>query len=127
MRVLNRRKLTGVAVLGLLILLGLGVRYGAGIPQEAWNPLWSLAYLLALGAAFIAVFYDPKNFPEKTWDFNPKRGILYFFLGWVIFPLLVGVDALLGSDLSLSRLAIGTLCLSVLLGVLGTFTENVGI
>lgn len=76
---------------------------------------------------FFIAFYDRKNFPEKAWDFNPKRGVLYFFLGWIIFPVLIGVKALSGTDFTLSGMVIGTLAMSVLIGILGTFTENVGV
>lgn len=68
-----------------------------------------------------------RNLPAKTWDFDPKRGVLYFFLGWVIFPALIGIEALFGTDFTLGRMVIGTLAMSVLIGILGTFTENVGV
>jgi hypothetical protein len=124
---LNPRKLFGAGALVLLLLLGLASRYVPGLAQGNWGTGWNLAFLLAMCAAFSAAFYDRKNFPEKTWDFNPKRGVLYFFLGWIIFPLMIGLDAISGSDFALSRMVLATLALSVLVGVLGTFTENVGI
>ena len=124
---MNPRKLTGAVAFGLLLPVGLGIRYIAGIAQADWNPLWSLAYALGLGVALFAAFYDRKNLPEKTWDFNPKRGILYFCLGWMIFPIMIGVEAISGTDFTLSGTVIGTLAMSVLLGILGTFTENVGV
>ena len=74
-----------------------------------------------------AAFYDRKNFPEKTWDFNPKRGVQYFFLGWIVFPMLIGVEAFSGADFTLGRMVMGTLALSVLAGILGVFTENIGV
>ena len=117
----------GAAALGLLVLLGLGIRYIAGMPQDDWNPLWSMAYVVALCVALFAAFYDRKNFPEKTWDYNPKRGILYFFLGWIIFPVMIGVELISGTDFTLTRMLVGTLALSVLVGIFGTFTENVGV
>jgi hypothetical protein len=80
-----------------------------------------------LGVALFATFYDRRNFPEKTWDFNPKRGVAYFFLGWIIFPIMMGVEAVYGIDFTLSRMVLGTLALSALVGILGTFTENVGV
>lgn len=124
---MNPRKLIGAAAFGLLLLLGLGIRYIEGTPQDDWDPLWSLAYVVSLCMTFIIAFYDRKNLPEKTWDFNPKRGVLYFFLGWIIFPVMIGVEALSGTDLTLSRMVMGTLAMSVLIGILGTFTENVGV
>ena len=117
----------GAAALGLLLLLGLGIRFMADIPQDDWDLLWSLAYVVALCVALFTTFYDQKNRPEKAWDFKPRRGVLYFFLGWIIFPVMIGVEALSGSDFTLSRMVMGTLAMSVLVGILGTFTENVGV
>ena len=77
--------------------------------------------------ALFMAFYDPKNCPEKTWDFNPKRGAFYFLLGWIIFPLMMVIDAISGADFTLSGMAVGTFFLSVLIGIAGTFTENVGV
>lgn len=124
---MNPRKLIGAVALGLLLLLALAIRYIAGIPQDNWNPLWSLAYVIGLCVALFMAFYDRKNLPEKVWDFNPKRGVLYFLLGWIIFPFMMVVDALFGAELTLSGMAAGTFFMSVLIGVAGTFTENVGV
>lgn len=90
---MSRRKLIGAVALGLLVLPALGVRYIGGISQDEWDPLWSIAYVFALCVALFTAFYDRKNFPEKTWDFKPQRGILYFFLGCIIFPIMIGVEA----------------------------------
>lgn len=127
MRALNPRKLTGAIALGLLLLLGLGSRYVPGLSQDSWETWWKLAYGLAVCAALFAAFYDRKNLPEKTWDFNPRRGVLYFLLGWIIFPVMIGVEAISGTDFTLSRMVLGTLALSTLVGIVGTFTENVGV
>ena len=124
---MSPRKLIGAVALGLLLLLALAIRYIAGIPQDDWNPLWSLVYVVGLCVALFMAFYDRKNFPEKTWDFNLKRGVFYFFLGWIIFPLMMVIDAISGADLTLSGMAMGTFVLSVLIGIAGTFTENVGV
>ena len=124
---MNRRKLVGAVALGLLLLLGLAGGYVPWLSQEDWGTWWSLAYVAALCAALVAAFYDRKNLPQKTWDFNPKRGLTYFLLGWIIFPVMVGVDAMSGTDLTLSRMVLGTLALSALVGVVGTFTENIGV
>jgi hypothetical protein len=71
--------------------------------------------------------YDRKNLPEKVWDFNPKRGVLYFVLGWIIFPFMMVVDAMFGAEFTLSGIGAGTFFMSVLIGIVGTFTENVGV
>lgn len=124
---MNPRKVIGAVALGLLLLLALAVRYIAGIYQDEWDPLWSLTYLVGLCVALFMAFYDRKNFPEKTWDFNPRRGVLCFFLGWIIFPLMIAADAMFGAEFSLSKMAVGTFFLSVFIGIAGTFTENLGV
>lgn len=124
---MNLRKLIGVVALGLLLLFGLGSRHVPGLSQENWGTWWNLAYVFAVCAALFAAFYDRKNIPAKAWDFNPTRGLMYFFLGWIIFPIMIGVEALSGADFTLSRMALGALSLSILVGILGTFTKNVGV
>ncbi len=95
--------------------------------QEDWDLLWSLAYILALCIALFMAFYDRKNFPKTTWAFNPKRGVLYFFFGWMIFPIIIGVDLVLGADFNFAGMVFGTLFMSIFIGILGTFTENIGV
>ncbi len=124
---MNPCKLIGAVALGLLLLLALAIRYIAGIPQDDWNPFWSLAYVVGLCVASFMAFYDRKNFPEKVWDFSPKRGVLYFLLGWIIFPLMMVVDAMFGAEFTLIGMAAVTFFMSVFIGIAGTFTENVGV
>lgn len=124
---MNPRKLVGAVALGLLLLLGFASRHVPALSQDDWGTWWNLAYLIATCGALFAAFYDRKNFPEKTWDFNPKRGVQYFFLGWIIFPVIIGIEAISGTDFTFSRMLLGTLTLSVLIGIAGTFTENVGV
>ena len=127
MTCINPRKLVGLTVFCLLLLLGADVSYIEGIPQDEWDPLWQMAYIASVCVALFVAFYDRKNLPENTWDFNPKRGVLYFALGWVIFPLVIVADALFGTDFSVVRIGVGTFVMSILIGVIGTFTEYVGI
>ena len=124
---MNPRKLIGVTAFCLLLLWAWAASYIDGMLPSSWSVFSRLAYVVGLCVTFFIAFYDRKNFPEKAWDFNPKRGVLYFFLGWIIFPVLIGVKALFGTDLTLSGMVIGTLAMSVLIGILGTFTENVGV
>ncbi len=124
---MSPRKLIGAFALGLLLLLGVGSRYVPGLSQDHWGTWWNLAYAVAVCTALFAAFYDRKNFSKKTWDFNPKRGVSYFFFGWVLFPVMIGVDAMFGTDFTLGRMVLGTLALSVLVAIVGTFTENVGV
>jgi cytochrome bd-type quinol oxidase subunit 2 len=124
---LNRRKLIGVVALGLLLALAWAAPYVPGLSQDHWGTWWKLAYAIAVGAALFAAFYDRRNFPEKALDFNPQRGLMYFFLGWIIFPVMLGLEAISGTDFALSRMVLGTLALSTLAGIAGTFTENIGL
>ena len=124
---MNPRKLIGAVALGLLVLLALAVRYIVDIPQDEWNPGWSVAYGAGLCVALFTAFYDRKNFPEKVWDYNPKRGVFYFLLGWIIFPFMMVVDAMFGAEFTLGSMAVVTFVMSILIGIAGTFTENVGV
>ena len=124
---MNPRKVIGAEALGLLLQLEVALRNLAGISHDESDFTWSVAYGLAVCVALFMAFYDRKNFPEKTWDFNPKRGAFYFLLGWIIFPLMMVIDAISGADFTLSGMAVGTFFLSVLIGIAGTFTENVGV
>ena len=120
---MNPRKLIGaIAFLGLLAFGALSKS-----SQDDWNAIQSLAFVIAICIAMVATLYDPKNLPEKVWDFDPKRGLMYFGLGWILFPLLIAVDAFTKSDFSWSGMLIGTLAMSFLVGIAGTFTENVGV
>ena len=124
---MDRRRLIGGVALGLLLLIGFGSRYVTGYSRDQWGLWWRIAFIAAVCVALLAAFYDRKSLPEKTCDFNPKRGLLYFFLGWIIFPVMIGVDAIFGAEFALSGMLLATLALSVLVGVAGTFTENVGV
>jgi len=53
---------------------------GQSFPIYVWLPL-----LLITFWAFWAL-RDPPDRSTKAFDFNPKRGILYFLLGLIIFP-----------------------------------------
>ena len=123
---MNQRKLIGAVALGLLLLLGWAGRYVPELSQDHWGLWWKVAYIAAFSAALFAALYDRKESPEKTWDFNPKRGFQYFLFGLVIFPVTLGINAISGTDFTLSGMVLGTLALSVLVGIVGTFTENVG-
>lgn len=97
------------------------------LSQDNWSIGWKLAFGVAVCAAFLVTFYDKKNLPKKLWDLNPKRGFLYFVLGWLIFPVMIGFRAMSGNDLELTEVLLITLGMSALIGIVGTFTENVGI
>ena len=124
---MNPRKIIGAVALALLVLIALASRYLAGIPQEQWGPVWNIAYVGAVFTALVMALYDRKNLPEKVWDYNPKRGLFYFMLGWILFPIMMTIDALFGTEISLGGMLIGTAMMSVLVGIAGTFTENVGV
>ena len=67
---------------------------------------------------------DPSS---KTFDFNPRRGVLFFILGFLIFPFMLGMEAIFATDISLATAGLVTLGGSLLVGLIGTFTEHVGI
>lgn len=125
---MNRRKLIG----GIALVLLAGWAFGFGpegrFSQAEWSTWGKLVFAVAICGALFAAFYDRKNLPQKAFDFSPKRGLLYFMLGWFLFPVLLmfrwGWRDL---DYSVAELALGTLCMSVLIGIVGTFTENTGI
>ncbi|MDG5750999.1 hypothetical protein P8R33_07775 [Qipengyuania sp. XHP0211] len=120
---MNPRKIIGALIfVGLLIFGGI-TKSG----QDDWNVVQRLAFILAVCLAMVATFYDRKNLPKKVWDFDLKRGFLYFCFGWILFPIMVAADAFTGGDFSWSGMLVGTLGMSILIGIAGTFTENVGI
>ncbi len=97
----------------------LGPDYQA--PWYVWVPMlfvlgWSLWQLK-----------EPPDPNSKAFDFNPKRGVTYFFLGFVIFPIMLGIDAVFGTGMTIGGAALITLGGSILIGVLGVFTEHVGV
>ena len=120
---MSQRKLMGAVVLVALIIFGAVTKSN----HTDWDPLLSLGFILVICAAFVVAFYDKKNMPKKVWDFDPKRGLLYFCLGWVIFPIVIAVNAFSDANFSWSGMVIGTLIMSVLIGIAGTLMENVGV
>ena len=112
----------GIAACSALILFQrwiLGEEYEA--PWYVWIPVlailgWSIWQLRERP--------DPNS---KAMDFNPRRGVLYFFLGFLIFPVMVGMDAVFGADVSMTEAALVTGGGSVFIGLAGMFTEHVGV
>lgn len=127
MRELNRRKLIGLIALCLLLAFGWISQTVPPLSQDVWALGWKIAFVVAMCISFLAAFYDRKNLPQKLWDYNPRRGLLYFFFGWLIFPVMIGINAASGADFTINGMVLGTLGLSALIGIVGTFTENVGI
>ena len=125
---MNRRKLTGGAALALLMALAFGFGPEGHISQMEWSTGGKLVFAVAICGALFAAFYDRKNLPKKAFDFSPKRGLLYFLCGWFLFPIaLVWRSGVKDLDYTVADLALGTLFMSVLIGIVGTFTENTGI
>ena len=58
--------------------------------------------------------------------FSPERGRDYFLVALVVLPIMVGLSALTGSSISLPGAVAFVLGFSVLAGVIGMFTDNVG-
>lgn len=57
---------------------------------------------------------------------NVKRGRDYFFVGLLVLPVIVGLSTLTGGSFSLPGAIAFVLIVSILAGVIGTFTGNVG-
>ena len=120
---MNPRKIIGaLAFVGLLIFGAISKSN-----QADWEPIARITFVLAVCGAFLIAFYDRRNLPEKAWDFDPKRGFLYFCFGWILFPIMIAADAFTEADFSWSEILVGTFIMSILIGIAGTFTENVGI
>ena len=64
------------------------------------------------------------DYPPK--GFSPARGKFYFVAGLVGVPLMVGISALSGSSIPILGAVGFVLTFSVLAGVVGMFTDNVG-
>ena len=121
---MKRRALAfvGIAVASVIVLIQewvLGENYQA--PWHLWMPIlailgWSLWQLREAP--------DPNS---KAFDYNPKRGVLFFFCGFLIFPLILGIDALFRTDISIAEIALITIGGSFIVGLAGVFTEHVGI
>lgn len=94
--------------------------------RQQW-PVWVWLPLLALGLWAMWQLRDPPDPNSKAFDFNPRRGLLYFCAGFLIFPTLTIIEALFGADLSLNSMLLFTVFGSILVGVVGTFTEHVGV
>ena len=124
---MRTRKWIGVVAFIVLIITGFVIRFWFDIDPDEWHPLGSLAYVIALCITLIMAFYDPKDLPKKTFDYNPRRGLQYFLFGWIIFPVLLGIEAYSKANLSIETITVGTLVMSIFVGVIGMFTENVGI
>ena len=90
-------------------------------PVYAWLPI----LLLALWA--IWTLREPPDPKAKAFDFNPSRGLLYFILGFFIFPIVAIINAVFGAELSLSSMLLFTVVGSTVAGIAGVFTEHIGI
>lgn len=125
---MNRRKLIGGIALLALMSFAFGFGPEGRIVPNQWGTGVKLAFAIAICSALFAAFYDRKNLPRKAFDYNPKRGLLYFLAGWILFPImLVWRWGVRDMDYSVAELALGTLVMSVLVGIIDTFTENTGI
>ncbi len=86
-----------------------------------------LVPLIVLAGWAAWTFRDPPDPRAKAFDFNPRRGLFYFLSGFVIFPITAIINAVFGAELSLSSMLIFTVAGSVFAGIVGVFTEHVGI
>ena len=120
---MTSRKRLGWSALGALLVIGLAAR---SIVGDEWPMLWTVVYVAAICYSFWLLRETPDK-SRKMWNYSPRRGLLYFLLGFVIFPITAALSALFGDPMSLTAAALFTLGMSVTIGVVGTFTENVGV
>jgi hypothetical protein len=112
----------GIAVCSAIVLFKIWVLGDeAEWPWYVWVPILAM---LGWSAWQFRERPDPKM---KAFDFNPKRGVVFFFLGFLIFPFMLGMNAIFGADISLPEVAIITIAGSLFVGLLGVFTEHVDI
>ena len=57
--------------------------------------------------------------------FSPRRGTVYFFVGFVVGCVLVGLNSLTGSVPAVSSAIIFIVGFATVAGVIGTFTDKV--
>ena len=109
----------------MLVVCG-AVLINTWVLHEAYQPPWWV-WLPMLVLIFWAMwqFREPVDPKAKAFDFNPKRGLLYFLIGLLVFPVMAIIEALFSADLSLGGMVLFTLFASILAGVVGTFTEQV--
>ena len=118
---MRRRKIAGAAALLLLFL------FGMTSDQKAWSLSTTILFSAAICVALLVTFYKRKSTKEKKWDFDPKRGLTFFGIGLVAFPVMVAARASGSTEIEWQTVALFTVSMSTLAGVIGTFTENIGI
>ena len=116
-----------LAYVAVAVVCGAGILNAWVFDKEQSWPIYVWLPILLLALWAIWTLRDPPDPAAKTFDFNPKRGLLYFFFGFVVFPIIAVMNAVFGAELSLSSMLIFTAVGSVIAGVAGIFTENVGI
>lgn len=136
-----------IALVALLVLaaLGFGVPWATGIDSDEWPLSLRLAFVGAILLAMIVLgrdqmrqdkeaetwIDDPQRTKLQNWiekrrqRFSPKRGIEFFLAGLVVFSIMVGISALSGELVSMSRGVVFVLAFSLLAGLFGIFTEKV--
>jgi cytochrome c biogenesis protein CcdA len=90
-------------------------------PWYFWLPLLAV---LAWSVWQLRERPDPNS---KLFDFNPKRGAFYFILGFLIFPFMLGIDAVFGTDITMAETVFITIGGSIFIGLVGIFTEHFGV
>lgn len=115
------RKIAGGIALALLAILSFV------IDLESESVGVKLTYTLAILVAMFAAFCDKKNYEGLEVGFSPKRGAMYFLLGFLAFPLSLRVKAASGAEFSIESAMVFTVLASVLIGAIGTFTDIPGI
>ncbi|MGY4398613.1 hypothetical protein ACVWZA_003821 [Sphingomonas sp. UYAg733] len=120
---ISKNPLAYVAIFALCVavLLKVWVFSESSWPIYVWLPF----LLPALWA--LSTFRERADPGAKAFDFNPKRGLLCFFAGLIVLPILAVINAVFGAELPLSSMFIYTGAGAVILGIGGTFTEHIDI
>lgn len=121
---INKNSLAYVAVFVICVA---GILKAWVFDSESSWPIYVWLPILLLALWVMWTFRERPDPAAKAFDFNPKRGLLYFFLGFIVCPIVAMIDAVFGAELSLRSMLIFTGVGAVMAGIAGTFTENVGI
>ena len=121
---MSKRALAFVGI-GICIFVVLLQKWALGPDYQASWFVW-VPILIVLGWSVwqLRERSDPET---KALDFDPKRGLLFFFFGFLIFPCMLTMEAIFGTQVSIPSALIVTAAGSVFIGLVGTFTEHVGI
>lgn len=116
-----------LAYVTVLVVCTAGILKAWVLDKEQSWPIYVWLPILLLALWAIWTLRDPPDPKAKAFDFSPSRGLLYFILGFFIFPIVAIINAVFGAELSLSSMLLFTVVGSTVVGIAGLFTEHIGI